>query len=400
MGFFNKKRAYLDYAAATPVRKEVLKAMEPFWSTEFGNPSSIHEEGYNTKKAIETAREEVGRTLRVRPSDVVFTSGGTEGNNIAILGFVKRLEREGVSLNEIEIISTETEHPSVTEALANLEKRGVKVLYAPLDEDGLVILSEFKKLLTTKTKLVSIAYANSEIGVVQDLSRIGRGVKEFEKENNTKTIFHTDASQAPLWLPCALDALFVDMMTLDAGKCFGPKGIGVLVKRPKATITAHTNGGSQESGLRPGTEPVTLIVGAGKAITLAQKEMPEVAKKVTKMRDWFIKKLLKIDGVVVNGSRDRRIANNVNISIPGLDTEFTVVSLDAAGIAISTKSACSGAGGGVSSVVMSMTGDKERALSTLRFTLGPSTTYSELKRALAALKEHIKKMQSLNTPIN
>lgn len=394
MAFFNKKRVYLDHAAATPVRKEVLAAMESFWRDEFGNPSSIHEEGYKAKQAVEAAREELARSLRVRQEDIIFTSGGTESNNLALKGTVRALKQ---SEHEVEIISTATEHPSIIKALEELEEEGVRVLYAPISEDGLVILNEFKNLLSPKTRLITIAYANSETGVVQDLSRLGRAIKEYEKENETKIIFHTDAAQGPLWLPCALDALFVDMMTLDAGKCGGPKGVGVLVKRPRAELKAVYGGGTQERSMRPGTEPVALIVGASKAIVLAQKEMEENAKTVSKMRDWWIKKLLKLPNVVINGSLDRRIANNVNISIPGFDTEFAVVSLDAKGVAASTKSACSGAGGGLSEVVMNMTGNEARAAATIRFTFSPTTAYSELKRATKALQEHLEKMQNLRT---
>lgn len=390
--WWQNKRAYLDFAAATPVRKEVLEAMKPYWSEDFGNASAIHQEGYKAKQALAAARENVARTLRVRQNDIIFTSGGTESNNLALRGTMNALQNEGMGLGEIEIITLTTEHPSVLKTVEALELEGVGVRYLSVGEDGLANIEEFKTLLSPRTRLVSVAYANSETGVVQDLTLIGRIIREFEKKHGISIAFHTDASQAPLWLPCALDALFVDMMTLDAGKCMGPKGIGVLVKRPKASLAAATMGGPQESDLRPGTEPLPLIVGATTAIVLAQKEAEENHKRVLKLRDAFIKKLLKLPHVVLNGSKDHRLPNNVNISIPGIDTEFAVVTLDQKGVAASTKSACGGAGSGRSIVVMNMTGDEARSAATIRFTLGPSTTWGELKKTINILKDHIKEM--------
>ncbi len=393
--FFNPKRIYLDYAAATPLRKEVMKAMSLLDREVSANASAIHKEGQKAKVALETARQNLATSLRVRPDDVMFTSGGTESNNLALKGAVLAMKKGGVRIEEIEIITLATEHPSVLNTLKELEAMGVKLFYAPIDADGLVDLREFKKLLSPRTRLVSIAYANSETGVVQDLTGIGRTIKAFEKENGLMALFHTDASQAPLWLPCALDALFVDMMTLDSGKCRGPKGVGVLVARPRAKILAISSGGSQEKGLRPGTEPVSLIVGASLSITLAQQEYKELGARVKKMRDRWWHELQSIKSIVLNGSLTNRLPNNLNISIPGLDTEFAVVSLDTAGIAASTKSACSGAGGGYSHVVLKMTGDINRASSTIRFTLGPDTTRRELRETTKALKKHIELMHEI-----
>lgn len=393
--FTKPRRIYLDYAAATPMRKEVVRAMALCEREFFGNASAIHFEGQKAKQALEKARQDLATTLRVRHDDVIFTSGGTEGNNLALKGAVSVMQKGGVRLEEIEIITLATEHPSVLNTLKELESIGVKVLYVPIDTDGLIILSEFKKLLSPRTRLVSIAYANSETGVVQDLARIGRAIKEFEKDNGLMVLFHTDASQAPLWLPCALDALFVDMMTLDSGKCRGPKGVGVLVARPRAKLIAVSAGGSQERGLRPGTEPITLAVGASLAITLAQSEYKDVGLKVLKLRDRWWTELQDIEGIELNGSITNRLPNNINISIAGLDTEFAVVSLDVAGISASTKSACSGADGGYSHVVFSMTGDINRASSTIRFTLNPNTTMRELRQTTSALKKHIEKMKEI-----
>lgn len=383
----------MDYAAATPVRKEVGVAMQKFWSEDFGNVGAVHGEGRVAKLAVDDARERVARTLRVRANDVLFTSGGTESNNLALRGAVSSMLESGIHPADIEIISTAIEHPSISKVLNDLRRQGCVITYVPVDAEGLIQISEFTKLLSSKTRIVSIAYANSETGVVQDITRLARAVKAFEKENGLSVLFHTDASQAPLWLPCALDALGVDLMTLDAGKCAGPKGVGVLVRRAKAKLVAISFGGSQEDGLRPGTEPTSLIVGAALAIELAQNEREKSGSFAAALRNRWLPLLTSIEGVVINGSLEHRLPNNINISIPGFDSEFAVVALDAAGIAASTKSACAGAGSGRSVVVFAMTNDESRAASTIRFTLGPDTKWSDLKRVNKVLENHLEKMK-------
>lgn len=387
---WRRKRIYVDYAAATPVRKEVLKSMAPYWSEVFGNASAIHSGGVAAKKAINEAREKLARTLRVRAGEIIFTSGGTESNNLALKGAVLAMQNGGVKTNEIEIISTAIEHPSITKTLDSLAEQGCIITVAPVDQEGQVIIEDFKKLLSPKTRLVSVAYVNSEIGVIQDISKISRIVKAFEKENGLTVLIHTDASQAPLWLPCALDSLGVDLLTLDAGKCEGPKGAGVLVRRQRASLMTLSDGGPQEADLRPGTEPTPLLVGCVEAICLSQLEYENKSGRVSQLRDQFIKELETIPGFVLNGHRSKRVANNVNVSIAGLDTEFAVVALDTAGISASTKSACSGAGSGRSAVVYAMTNDLPRATATIRFTLSPNTTLSQLRFVTKTLKKHIK----------
>jgi len=390
------KRIYLDYAAATPVAKEVIAEMSKYWRESFANAGSIHQEGVLAKQAIDSAREKVARTLRVRATDIIFTSGGTESNNLAIRGAVKGMMDSGVKADDIEIISTRTEHPSISKVLGELQKLGIHIKYISVGEDGLINFDEFQKSLSFKTRLVTIAYANSEVGVVQDLGKISRAIKSFEKKNGLQIYFHTDASQAPMWLPCALDALGVDMLTLEAGKCEGPKGVGVLVKRPRVFIKSVSFGGSQEDGLRPGTEPVSLIVGAAKAIELAQTDFLARSQKVTTIRNKWVKQLRTLPVVLINGDIDNRLPNNVNISIPKFDTEFAVIYLDKAGIAASTKSACSGAGSGKSTVVYEMTKDIDRASATIRFTLSPTTSLGELSQVTQVLKSYLAKMASFN----
>lgn len=384
--FFKPKRVYLDYAAATPVRASVRAAMERYFSDHFANPSAIHHEGREARRAVEAARGTVARILKIRSEDIIFTSGGTESNNLAIFGVVEATHARGVRYEDMEIITTAIEHPSVLETLKVCAARGTVVHYVPVDENGKVVMSAFEELLSEKTVLVTFAYANSEVGVVQDVKRITRAVRAL---GDVRPLVHLDASQAPLWLPLAMDMLGVDMMTLDAGKCYGPKGVGVLAHRHHVELRPFAYGGDQESGLRPGTENVPLIVGCAHALEIAHDGREARVERVKELRDYLLESLSReIPQAVLNGSREDRIANNVNISIPGLDGEFAVVTLDVQGVAVSTRSACTGGKGGGSHVVRVLTGDEDRAASTIRFTLGEETTRNDIDRAVSVLAAH------------
>ena len=394
MAIFKKPRVYLDYAAATPLRKEVLKAMLPYLENNFANASAIHGEGVVARRAVEEARGRVATALQVRPEFVTFVSGGTESNNLAILGTVEALASEGRSFAEMEVVTTEIEHPSVTNTMKALEAKGVKVHYAPVDTEGSVKLDSLRALLNEKTVLFSVAYANSEIGTVQKLHAIKKALTEVEKKFGTKIFFHVDAAQAPLWLSCKFDTTYADLLSLDVGKCNGPKGVGVLIQNNRTRLTPTLFGGGQENGLRPGTENTAGIIGASIALQLAQKDFKTRSKKVVEVRDAGIAHLFKeIPQAILNGAEgDTRLANNINISIPGLDTEFATIVLDKHGFAVSTKSACAGAGGGESIVVKAISGDPARASSTLRISLSSETTLQNIKDLTKVLKFHIEKM--------
>ena len=389
-----KKRVYLDYAAATPLRGRVYEKMRPFLRDQFANPSAIHREGVSQRLVIDTARERLARLLKARPEHVYFTASGTESNNLAILGTVENRLKAGIAYEDMEIISTKVEHPSVSQTLEHLKGLGVCIRYIEVDTEGLLEVSSLRELLSEKTILVSFAYINSEIGTIQNVGKLTRVVRAFEKEQGVRVYVHTDAAQAPLWCNCELDRLLVDLLTLDAGKCYGPKGVGVLVHRHGVSLSPVLHGGPQEGGLRPATENVAGIVGAVEAIVLAQEVREIRVQKVTAIRNYLLEELLHIDGVVLNGSRIQRVANNVNVSISGIDAEFAVVVLDEHGIACSTKSACSGAGGAGSSVVRAISGDEDRAISAIRFTLGEETTRTDVSRAARELAVHIEKTRT------
>lgn len=394
MAIFKKARVYLDYAAATPLSRSAFLAMKPFLVGAYGNASAIHTEGLYARKAVEAARERSARALQVRPEQVTFVSGGTESNNLAIIGTVEHLLNQGRSLADMEIITTTIEHPSVMNTMKALEKRGVVIKYVPIDSNGFVSLPELQALLSHKTILFSVAYANSEIGVVQKLHAIKKVLTEAEKKFGIKIMFHVDAAQAPLWLPCQLDRAYADFLSLDTGKCNGPKGVGLLVQSRRAELAATLFGGGQEQGLRPGTENTAGVVGASVALEEAQRDSKARAEKVTAVRDAGIAHILReIETAVLNGPMgEERLANNINISIPGLDTEFATVVLDKHGFAVSTKSACAGAGGGESAVVAAISGDPARSRATLRISLSAETTLQNLKDLTTVLKLHIEKM--------
>jgi len=397
-GFMPRKgvprRIHLDYASATPVHPLVYQAMRPYFQEHWANPSAVHTEGVRARQAVEGARLTVARTLRVRSEDIVFTSGGTESNNLAILGVIEHLHAAGRAFDDMEILTTKIEHPSVLEAVSTLGTRGVRTVYAPVLESGRIDMEAFKTLLSPKTVLVTIAYVNSEVGVVQDIKKVTRIVRAWNTEKTMGVLTHVDASQAPLWFSCAMDMLGADLLTLDAGKCYGPKGVGVLVRRHRVPLHPVTFGGGQEGGLRSGTENVPLVVGCAKAIERAQEQYEARSAGVKKIRDFFLTLLKeKIPETVINGSLEYRAPNNVNISIPGLDSEYAVIWLDTHGVAASTKSACGVGKGNGSDVVRAMSGDEQRALSTIRFTLGEETTEKDVARAVDVLATHCARVQ-------
>ncbi|MFM2374643.1 MAG: hypothetical protein RLZZ234_638 [Candidatus Parcubacteria bacterium] len=390
---FKKKRVYLDYAAATPCAQEVSAAMRPFETHTFANASGVHREGRLAREALEAARARVAHTLKTVPHHVVFTSGGTESNNLAILGVVEKFREEGRAYEEMEIISTAIEHPSILEPLRLLEKKGVVVKYAPVNSEGTIVRAPFRELLSEKTVLVTFAYANSEIGTVQEVQALSRSVRLWRNEKKRSYPYvHIDACQASLWLPCKMDSLGVDMMSLDAGKCYGPKSVGVLALRGDVSLSPLLRGGSQEGGLRPGTEHVGAAVGLAAAFVWAQEGWEVRALKVAESREFFFEKLAAaFPGLVLNGSHEHRLPNNLNVAIPGLDGEYAVVGLDARGVACSTRSACKvneSTEEGGSHVLRALNLPHDVVLGAIRFSLGEETTKAELFRAVIALQDH------------
>jgi cysteine desulfurase len=375
------RRIYLDYAASTPLDSRVKKAMEPFWDEHFGNPGGIYQEGIYAKKVLEESRSKTAELLGARSEEIIFTSGGTESNSLAIIGFFNLLEEKNL-LKGNHVITSTIEHPSVLEIFKKYESKGLEVSFAPVDKDGILDLESFKKLLKENTVFVSIMYVNNEIGTIQPVKEVSKILKEF----NDEIVFHSDASQGPLFLDVDVNNLGVDLMSIDGQKIYGPKGVGVLYIKDGINLNPVIIGGNQEKGLRPGTENVPLIVGLTTALEIADKERKEVKGKTLELREYLLEKLLKISGVELNGSRENRIANNINVSIKDQDSEYLVVVLDSKGIACATKSACIRDRKIGSYVVQALDGRE----SGLRFSLGRETTKEDLDRTFEALSEILK----------
>lgn len=396
-----RKRIYLDYAGATPVDRRVLKEMEPFWDKNFGNPASLHSEGVFAKRAVAEAREKVASELHAGPQEVIFVSGGTEANNLAILGFAGWLEENGCSLKDAHFITLSIEHPSVLECVRSLEKRGVSVSYIPVTGEGIIDISVFEKELKNNTVFVSLQFVNSEIGTVEPIREVAKILRRHRKKTSLSEalkkfakpfpFFHTDASQAPLFYNLNVEKLGVDYLSLDGQKMYGPKGVGALYVRKDAPLAPLFYGGDQEGGLRPGTENVSGIVGFAKALEIAGEEREETSRSLTKLRDYFIQKLLvALPSAEFNGHTNMRSPNNVNISIPGIDAEWVVIELNARGIAIGTKSACLSEDGSGSYVIRALGKSDALARSTLRFTLGKKTTKADIDCTVGALSVAVK----------
>lgn len=414
-----QKRIYLDNASTAPIDPRVLKEVVFYLRNTAGNAGSIHGEGVKAKKVLEESRKKVAGFLGGHSDEIVFTSGGTESNNLAILGSLSpslRGRMRGGGRNPTFILPFEKgrrkphaitsviEHSSILECFRELEKRGAEVTYLPVDSGGIVDLSAFKKALRQETVLVSIQYANNEIGTIQPLSEIAKIIRNFRKRlisniqypiSSAKVILpliHTDASQAPAYLDCNVEKLGVDLLTLDGHKIYGPKGIGALYVRRGTPIAPIVFGGGQEKNLRPGTENVPLIAGLTKALEICANERQKEFSRLIKLRDYIYSSVLqntRIDDVL-NGSAVSRLPNNLNFSIKNVDTEFLTLQLDAKGIAVSTKSACLGGGDG-SYVVSALGGEKWRSTHTLRITLGRFTKKSDIQYFLKVLSKILKK---------
>jgi len=390
-----KKVIYLDNAATTPVRKEVILAMKPYWSQAFGNPGSITKMGVKARQAVENSRKSIAECLKARPQEITFTSGGTEANNLAIFGVVNNLEKKGMKILDMHFITTNIEHSSITECFNELERRGAKVDYLKVNENGLIESRDLRKLIKPNTVLVSVGYANNEIGTIQPIREIAKEIRHARKkyQGGTLILFHTDASQAGLYLNLNVQELGVDIMTLDAQKIYGPKGVGILFKKATAEISPIIFGGGQEKGLRSGTENVPLIVGMNVAVGIARKDFEKKVGKIKAIRDYFYEYIQKeILEAVLNGDLESRLPNNLNISIPGIDSEFTVFCLDEAGIVCSTRSACKQDDDG-SAVVRALGKSEEFFKSTLRFSLGENTTKKDIDYVVKTLKNIVQKQK-------
>lgn len=388
------KKVYLDYAAATYIDPRVLEKIKPYFKGFFGNPSSLHTAGREVRMVIENARREVADILGAVKDGIIFTGSGTESDNLAILGVAENYKKKGKH-----IIVSKIEHKAILEPAKKLESQGFEVTYLDVDKNGLVKISELKKFLRKDTILVSIMYANNEIGVIQPVGEIAQTIKNFrEKFNSEYPLFHSDACQAAGALNLKVKNLGIDLMTLNGSKIYGPKGIGCLYVSKNVKLKPLIIGGSQENNLRAGTENAALIAGFAEALKLADKLKEKESSRLKNLRDYFIGKVLKIiPHSYLNGDRIRRLPNNINISIAGVEGEALLLMLDKYGIFASTGSACVSRSLDPSHVLLAIGISPELAHGSLRVTLGRKTTKKDLDYTLKILEMVVKKLRAISS---
>jgi len=377
---------YLDHAATTPVRPEVLAAMLPYLTDHFGNPSSIHSAGRRARMGLDEARETLAGVLGAKPREIVFTSGGTESDNLALKGVGWAASARGRR-----IVTTAVEHKAVIHACGVLERFGFEVVYLPVDSTGMVDPGQVAAAIDEHTTLVSVMYANNEVGTIQPIHEIGAICRE------RRVLFHVDAVQAAGYLPIDVDELQVDLMSLSAHKIHGPKGIGALFVRQGTALLPQLSGGSQERQRRAGTENVAGAVGFATALGLAQGDAAEQtreAERLAALRDTLVGGLLAHPDIALTGHPDQRLATNASFVIDGVEGGDLVAALDLEGVQASTGSACSTGSADPSHVLLAMGLDPERAHGSLRLSLGRDSTADEVERAVGVIGQVVDRMRS------
>ena len=373
------KLVYLDHAGTTCVKKEVLNAMIPYFNIEYGNPSSMYSIGRNARRAVENSREQVARALNCNRGEIIFTSCGSESDNLAIKGFAYANKHKGNH-----IITSKIEHPAVLNTCKKLEGKGYRITYLDCDNNGFVDINQLEKEINEDTILISIMMANNEIGTIQDVKKIG------QIAHNKSIVFHTDAVQGVGNIVIDVKKMNIDMLSLSAHKFYGPKGIGALYVKDGINIERIQDGGHQEMNKRAGTENVAGIVGLGKAIEIAHFNIEEYNNHLLQLRDYFINEIQKrYKNIKINGSLEKRLSGNVNISFKGKDSSEILLQLDKRGICASGGSACSSGMNLPSHVLIAIGLDKDYISGTIRFTLGEENSKRDVDYLLEVLKDII-----------
>ena len=375
---------YLDNAASTPVHEQVLHEMIPFFQDQFGNPSSIHRYGRFAQRAIQNARKQIAHLINSEPNEILLTSGGTESNNTALFGLAHATKGN-------HIVTSSIEHEAILEPCKKLEKEGFEITYIPVDNSGLVNSKDIEKSITPETCLVSIMFANNEIGTIQPIQEISKIC------HDKQIVFHTDAVQAVGKIKIDVKELGIDMLSISSHKINGPKGVGALYIKKGIKIIPFIYGGGQENGMRSGTENVASIVGFGKACQLAQENMKQNILYLQNIRNNLIAKVMKeIPLVTLNGHSDQRIANNAHFTFLGVNGEDLIIKLDENGIAASTGSACSVRVQKESHVLKAMGFSHDQIAGSLRLTVGISNTDSEIEKTVEILKKVVKELRAFS----
>lgn len=379
-------KVYLDHSATTRTDEDVARLMVEYMTETYGNPSSIHSFGRNARKAVEEAREKIARLIGAEPSEIIFTSGGTEADNLAIKGTAYANQKRGNH-----IITSTVEHHAVIDTCKSLEREGFQVTYLPVDEYGMVRVEDVKNAITDKTVLISIMHANNEVGTIQPLREIGALAKE-------KGIYlHSDTVQSVGKIPVNVDELHIDMLSISAHKFYGPKGIGCLYMRKGVRVLPISFGGSQERKRRPGTLNVPGIVGFAMAMENAVNSIPEQTEYQSRLRDKLIEGIMeKIEYVKLNGHPTDRLPNNVNLSFQFIEGESLLLSLDMKGIAASSGSACTSGSLDPSHVLLAMGLSHEIAHGSLRLTLGKENTEKDIDYVIEVLPEIVERLRAMS----
>jgi cysteine desulfurase len=399
----NKKTIYLDYASTTPVDPKVIKAMVPFLGKSFGNPSNLYNKGREAKLAVDESRKKIAEIIGARPNEIVFTAGGTESCNLAIFGVARRLTPiKQFDLKAPHIIVSTIEHQAVLAPVIKLIGEGFRVTFLPVNEQGFVDVKKLAQEIRPETILVSIMYANNEVGTIEPIAEIGKLIKlqnsERRAEKRREIIFHTDACQAAGSLDLNVNKLGVDLMSINGSKIYGSKQTGFLFVRSGTNLEPIIYGGGQEKGLRSGTENVAGVVGLGLALAIADKEKKSNNQKIGKLQKYLIEQLLKIPGIELNGPKAdgvRRLVNNINIYIKDVEGEALMLYLDSYGVLVSTGSACSSTNGEASHVLQAMGKFLNEAESSIRLSLGKATSKADLDYTLAILKDLVVELRKV-----
>ncbi len=398
MNFKGKKAnsVYLDYAAGAPetaVSRHARKYADRF----YGNPSSIHADGRASRVLLDSARADCAGAFSAHSDEIIFTGSGTESVNMAIFGIFKHIKLSDPQ-KPVHIITSVIEHQAVLSACQHLETVGATVTYVPVGIDGLINPNDVRNALTENTVLVSIGYANSEIGVVQPIREIAKEIRHFRKNRNSGyPYFHIDAAQASMYLDIQVDRLGVDLLSCNGTKLGGPRGTGLLYVKRGVEIAPLVYGGGQEKGIRSGTENVSAVYGFAHALLHARKHASHEHIRLQHLRDYFFAELTKVfPHARINGSMTERLPNNVNASFKNFDSELLVIELDAKGISVSAGSACDSAHDKASHVISALYGTEEQKWGTVRFSMGYKTKKRDITRALNALKAIFKKYEQSN----
>lgn len=389
------KQIYLDHAATTPLDKRVLKKMMPYLQEDYGNPSALYNLGRRSLKAIMEARKTVADILAGTPNEIIFTGGGTESDNLAVLGAARANRAAGQH-----IITTKIEHHAVLYACKQLEKEGFTVTYLKPNKEGIVAAEQVMAVVKPETILITIMYANNEIGAIEPIAEIGKALLKYnavERQGKQRVLFHTDACQAAGTLDLNINRLHTDLLTLNGSKIYGPKGVGVLYKKKDVKIQPLIFGGEQEFNLRAGTENVAGIIGLAEALRLAQNNKEKENARLTDLRDYFWQGLIKkINNIKLNGHAKKRLPNNLNVSILNIEGEAMLLYMDEKRIQAATGSACTSQSLEPSHVLLSIGLPYEMAHGSLRFTLGHSTTKADIDYVLKVLPEIVEKLREIS----